>query len=162
MLALICSPQTWTPEAARWGWEGAAGKLGEQLEGITEHNYCLRMATSGKQLHAGFKTALMKNGTLCWEKNRFGGWGGWEEIKGEVPFCPTWWGQQRTQQAEYETKSKEKRVLTREGQQEDAATLGRELILFFAIFRAGYPGPVCTNEQIHPQCEVLRVSERFP
>lgn len=46
---------------------GFVGKRLEQLEGITEHNYCPRMATSGKQLHAGFKTALMKNGTLCWE-----------------------------------------------------------------------------------------------
>lgn len=53
---------------SRWGWEGVVGKLWKQLEGITEHNYCLRMATSGKQLHAGFKTALMKNGTLSWEE----------------------------------------------------------------------------------------------
>lgn len=51
------------------------GKRWEQLEGITEHNYCLRMATSGKQLRAGFKTVLMKNGTLCW-KDRAGGKGG--------------------------------------------------------------------------------------
>lgn len=53
------------------------GKRLEQLEGITEHNYCPRMATSGKQLRAGFKTALMKNGTLCWE------WLGGEKRRGK-------------------------------------------------------------------------------
>lgn len=40
------------------GVEGFVGKRQEQLEGIIEHNYCLRMATSGKQLRVGFKNSI--------------------------------------------------------------------------------------------------------
>lgn len=85
----------------------------------------------------------MKNGTLCWEETGLGGMG---RNKGGGALLPNL---VRTQQAGYKAKSKEKRVLTREGQQGDAITLGRGLIfLIFAIFKAGYPcrtGPFCTD-----------------
>lgn len=75
----VC-PNLQPPNLDSWGCKVGVGrcigKRWEQLEGITAHNYCLRMATSGKQLRASFKTALMKNGTLCWE-----GWGGGDRRK---------------------------------------------------------------------------------
>lgn len=133
-------PNLQSPNMDSWGCKvgegGAVGKQWEQLEEITEHNYCLRMATSGKQLRVGFKTALMKNGTLCREGQ---GWevGEWKEMGGGA-LLPNLVGmkrQQRKQQAGYKTKSREKRVLTREGHQQDAGTLGRDLLSSFFIQR---------------------------
>lgn len=85
---------------------------------------------------------------LCAGKKRVEG-AGVGGNKGGGTLLPNLVGQQRTQQAGYEAKSREKRVLTREGQQGNGVTLGRGLILLiFAIFKAGHPcrtAPFCTE-----------------
>lgn len=65
----------------------------------------------------------------CAGEDGAGGRGRWEEVKGGALLANLvgMKRQQRKQQAGYKTKSREKRVLTGEGQQGDAVTLGRGL-----------------------------------
>jgi hypothetical protein len=165
--ALICSPQTWAPGAVGWGWGEFVGKRWEQLEGITEHNYCLRMATSGKQLCTGFKTALMKNGTLCWEWWGEGRWWG----KKRSALLSNMVGmkrQQRKQQAGYKIKSGGKKVLTKEGWQRCRFFRERHLKpLYFChleTWTSIWSGPFThwSSRSIYVWCEIFVLSGRFP